>query len=507
MKRIILMLSVAFLFVGYTSAQSDIDALRFSQTFEGGTARSLSMGGAFSSLGVDLSVLATNPAGLAFSRNSYFVFTPQLGYTKTNTLFNDASITDDNYNFKINNIGFTKSYVESSAEKGWLGASFGVAYNKLKNFNSSYIAQGVNNNSSMLDHFMYNSDGNNPDNFYNENAIALMRESYAWSTWLLDTVPNTNNLYWNPIWDDGGYGQTQQKIIERMGNIGEYSFAFAANYSDMFYIGATFGIQNVYFKENIEYSEFDEADNITKFKSFTMREMLTTTGSGYNFKLGIIVRPIPSLRISAAFHTPTFYSLHDSYSLGMEAHYDSAITTDGSMDFFSKNDGDLISELVSDYQLRSAPKILGGVSLLLGHIGLISVDYEYVDYGLMDMSADDYNYVDLNAFISENYSETHTVRLGTEIIAIPGVAVRAGAIYSTSPQGFVEGDYNRMRMAYSGGIGLNSDNVFLDLAVMYEALSWQQYAYTLPSDISFYAPIEKHEYENISFVATLGFRF
>ncbi|MCK5536734.1 MAG: hypothetical protein KAI79_07895, partial [Bacteroidales bacterium] len=170
MKRIILMLSVAFLFVGYTSAQSDIDALRFSQTFEGGTARSLSMGGAFSSLGVDLSVLATNPAGLAFSRNSYFVFTPQLGYTKTNTLFNDASITDDNYNFKINNIGFTKSYVESSAEKGWLGASFGVAYNKLKNFNSSYIAQGVNNNSSMLDHFMYNSDGNNPDNFYNENA-------------------------------------------------------------------------------------------------------------------------------------------------------------------------------------------------------------------------------------------------------------------------------------------------------------------------------------------------
>ncbi len=507
MKKILLFSILSIAYIQFSVAQSDIDALRFSQTFEGGTARSLSMAGAFSSLGVDLSVLATNPAGIAFSRNSYFSITPQLGYTKTSSLFNDAAYSEDDYNFKINNIGFTSTYLNNSSEKGWKALSLGVAYNKLKNFNMSYVAQGNNTSSSMLDHFMYNSDGNISDNLYNNSA--LMRESYAWETFLLDldTENNPNLYYWNPIWADGKYGQLQQKTMEAIGNVGEYSFALAANFEDILYLGATLGIQSIYYKENTIYSEDDVNGNITEFKSFEMREMLQTTGTGYNFKFGIIVRPITSLRISAAFHTPTFYSIHDNYSLGMESHFDYAITESAAMDFYSKDAADvLIGELVSDYKLSSAPKFIAGASFIISNFGLISMDYEYTDFSLMDMSASDYNYFNTNQFIAENYTVSHTIRLGTEIVAIPGIALRGGALYATMPQNFVDDDYNRTRLAYSGGIGLNSESAFLDLGLIYETFKWQQYSYTLPSDGAV-PPLERVKYENFSFVATFGLRF
>ena len=47
-------------------AQNEIDALRYSYLIHGGTARYNAMGGAFSSLGADFSVLSSNPAELVF---------------------------------------------------------------------------------------------------------------------------------------------------------------------------------------------------------------------------------------------------------------------------------------------------------------------------------------------------------------------------------------------------------------------------------------------------------
>ena len=51
-------------------AQSAVDAYNFSQTETRGTARFMSMGGAFTALGGDLSTLSQNPAGLGVYRKS-----------------------------------------------------------------------------------------------------------------------------------------------------------------------------------------------------------------------------------------------------------------------------------------------------------------------------------------------------------------------------------------------------------------------------------------------------
>jgi hypothetical protein len=63
---IILITFVSALTAG--KAQTIDEALWYSQLFYGGTARFQAMGGAFTALGGDLSVLSQNPAGLGIYR-------------------------------------------------------------------------------------------------------------------------------------------------------------------------------------------------------------------------------------------------------------------------------------------------------------------------------------------------------------------------------------------------------------------------------------------------------
>jgi hypothetical protein len=60
-------------------AQDQTDALRYSQLSNGGTARFMAMGGAFTAVGGDASSLAFNPAGIAVFNTSQLTFSP--GFT------------------------------------------------------------------------------------------------------------------------------------------------------------------------------------------------------------------------------------------------------------------------------------------------------------------------------------------------------------------------------------------------------------------------------------------
>ena len=69
-------------------AQSAIDAYQLSQTDLKGTARFVSMGGAFGALGGDLSTLNQNPAGIGVYRSSEIGVTMDINIqgTKSNSL-------------------------------------------------------------------------------------------------------------------------------------------------------------------------------------------------------------------------------------------------------------------------------------------------------------------------------------------------------------------------------------------------------------------------------------
>lgn len=74
MKKILTAISVSLLLSNFVVAQTDEDAIRYSQLMYGSSGRGLGAGSAFGALGGDYSSLVINPAGVSIFQNSQFSF-------------------------------------------------------------------------------------------------------------------------------------------------------------------------------------------------------------------------------------------------------------------------------------------------------------------------------------------------------------------------------------------------------------------------------------------------
>jgi len=110
MKKISLIALISLISIITVNAQNEVDALRYSQTTFGGTARSMAMGGAFGALGADFSSLSTNPAGIAMYKKSEFTLTPSFYRGKTSSSFYGTSNDDSKYNLNISNVGLVIAF-------------------------------------------------------------------------------------------------------------------------------------------------------------------------------------------------------------------------------------------------------------------------------------------------------------------------------------------------------------------------------------------------------------
>ena len=121
MKRLAIILTIIFSGSALYS-QNLVDALRYSQNFSGGTARSVAMGGAFGALGADFGSLSINPAGIGVYRGSEFTITPGFYYGKTSSSYYGTSDEDYKYNFNLNNLGIILNSTKDK-EDGWISGS------------------------------------------------------------------------------------------------------------------------------------------------------------------------------------------------------------------------------------------------------------------------------------------------------------------------------------------------------------------------------------------------
>ena len=120
------------------------------------------------------------------------------------------------------------------------------------------------------------------------------------------------------------------------GSINEFAVSMGANFNNIVYVGATIGIRSVYKKVGMTYQEeygyFDAAGNSAnavdkngtplnaQLDYMSLYQESKIDGSGVDFKLGVIVRPVAGLRVGVAFHTPTYYWLDRSYRADIESH-------------------------------------------------------------------------------------------------------------------------------------------------------------------------------------------
>ena len=127
------------------------DLFELSQTtFSLGTARSMAMAGAFTSLGADLTSMAINPAGLGMYRRNEISITPLMSFARAE---NNAPAFNSNgkNRFSIGNFGFTANVYEGSGPL--VSVNIGFGYNRLQDLNHQYSYYTQGNVSSIADVF------------------------------------------------------------------------------------------------------------------------------------------------------------------------------------------------------------------------------------------------------------------------------------------------------------------------------------------------------------------
>ncbi len=450
------------------------------------------MGGAFASLGGDFSSLGYNPAGIAVFRTTELTITPSFTMDDISSRYMGTSRSDSKYSFGLDNFGFVGSF-NTDRQTGWVGTSFGFGYSRHNNFNRNQVIEGVNFNSSMADYFIdgpYGANGLHPD------QLEPFWERLAFDTYIIDTVPGFSDWYETPVM----LGQTQREIISTSGHTGEWLFSFGANYGHRLYLGASFGIESVDYTRNSNYTETDDL-NLSDFSQFRFSRNLNTTGRGYTFKAGAIFKPVEMLRLGAAFHLPTFYTLTDEYSHKMESWFD---TGDYYEAFPTTQAGNRIGPRLKEYSLTTPFRFIGGVGIMLpGQVGVLSLDYEYIDYTTMRLRETDggYDFYSENQIIQEVYRPTGNLRAGTEL-RLGLFMLRGGYAIYGSPYASGQVNEDAGHTAWSAGFGFRERNFFIDLGFVRTSQEKHYFLYD-------YADMESSlgSGNNSRFMATIGFRF
>ena len=468
MKKTIFFL-VFILFGGFIFAQNEVDALRFSDFYYSSTARATAMANAFGALGADLSTASTNPAGIGIYKHSSATFTPSVMMSNMNSDFNGTQTPADRLSVMINNLGIVISAPKSTGDIKAFNISFG--YNRTNNFSRNLNISGVNNKGSLLDSYMLDANGNLPSELDEYTTYK------AYDTWLIDNNnPSDTTAYESALWyklpsgQKPKYGETQTKAQQVSGGAGEYFANFAINYKNFLYFGATLGFQSFSYNSIYTYSEKNFVDN-PDLKSFTFTQNIIDQGSGINLKLGLILKPTKFLRIGAAFHSPTYFTVNDSYFTNMQSFWNSP-DPNGNYDY-NTNSFDKTNK--NQYNLLTPMRLMGDVGIILGDHVLIGLDYEHLDYSSMRMSSQNYMYTAENKNIRTMYKPVDNYRAGIEFHTGP-IYLRAGYALIGSPyKSEVKMDYSRSQI--SGGVGLAMGSFFVDASYVKDLSKYNSYLY------------------------------
>ena len=485
MKKIISTITILSLLISISFSQNEIDALRYSQNFLTGTARSVSMGGAFGALGGNFSAISLNPAGLGVYRTAEFAFTPTFSYNISTSKFNENSNEDFKYNVGLDNLNMVTA-IKTNSNNGWKAVNIGFGYNKINNFNKNTVIKRDNSSSSILDDWV--EDANN--GLSNSFSIGIADD--------VDVIYfDTNDGYWHSDFEGSNYGQKQTRTINSSGSMGEYILAVGANYNDKVYLGGSFSYNAIRYNEKMTHKENEIPDDIDYLKSFTYRTTLNAKGSGANLKLGAIIKPLNWVRIGLSVASPTFYSMSENYSSYIDA----------SLIF---NTNPLITNINTpvkiegnyDYHIVTPIKTNASLALVLMKSVILSFDYEYMDYSKTRLRSggDDYDFANENDNIQNIYGATGNLKAGIEYRMGP-ISLRGGYAYYGSPYKTGSINENNDNSIFSGGLGINSNSFFFDLAYSHMTNSDTYVLYQYPTTIANVNNV------NSKLLATIGFRF
>jgi len=340
--------------------------------------------------------------------------------------------------------------------------------------------------------------GTSPDNLYDNFSFGA---GLAWDAYLINPADtglsgSTPQQYTSLI-PNGGIWQS--KSTTTAGKYNDLSFSGGANYEDKVYLGMSIGFPSLKFRSKSTYTEEDTKNSIDNFNQFSLIENLTTTGNGINAKLGIIYRLKNWLRIGAAIHAPTVFFMNDVYTADLSANTDSSGYSEGNS-----------PKGIFKYRLATPWRAVGSIAFVFKKLGFLSVDYEFVDYGIAAYTFntnDPFESAlenDINQNISAIYGTTNNIRIGAEF-KLEAFRIRGGyAIYGSPFKKGVTFSTNNKRENLSLGLGYRGDNFFFDMAYIRTQSKNAESPYTLSTET---VPLSINTHITNSIVFTVGFPF
>lgn len=524
--RIALLSATAMCLYNLSFAQSLSDnALLFSRTVPGGSARIQGLGGAQTALGGDYSSALSNPAGLGMFNHSEFTFSPGLNILNTKTNYSGNSNATGNTVFNIPGISLIVHPV-STKTSGFLGGSFGVTVNRINDLNQSFSYQGTNSKSSLVDYFLYNSyDKNgNPldpnsmtynqnsgpgDNFYSITAL-------GYNNYLTD-YDSASNSYYSPLTPLANETRTelQKETVQRKGAQYQVSIAYGGNFSDKLYFGFSVGLTSIRYTLSQSFTEsnfsYSEEPGYNPINDYRVDESLSIRGSGVNLTAGLIYRPVDAVQFGASIVTPTYYQITDTYNATVSTNWNNFdYYGDRSLILNNLQPATFDQPLVSNYSLTTPFKANAGLTVFVGKYGFITGDAEFVNYSnakYADTSLYGISYADDNSEIKSTFTHVINYRVGGEFRK-DIFRARLGYNLLADPYAASNG-VDRKIQNFSGGVGIKNKKYSVDLTSIYSQSNNIRVPYP-----GFQGPGPGNGNQppqltlsNLNFVVTVGFSF
>lgn len=435
-------------------SQTAIDAFQLSHSDLRGTARYMSMGGAFGALGGDLSTLNNNPGGIGLYRKSELGVTLNIEASSIKSATSIMTQSTSQTKVSVPNFGYVGA--------AWLGNdvmpyfTWGVSYGRIVNMNRRYKGQ-ARMNGSLYNYVAQYSDGYTSNQLSAEGTDNGGYSSPDYIPWL--SILSYNGMAINPIGSTSQYQGPWQNDhvnsngdrtpstgisefdVDEHGYVDEYAIDFGGNIMNTVYWGMGFGITDIELTQNTHYTEgiknaviMDPTAELGDLEignaNTTLSNYKHIDGTGFNFKLGVIVRPINALRIGFAFHTPTYYNINQSS--GADLNYDyTFFNPDGHNINYSGTPNEYRS-----WKLRTPWRMQVSAAGIIGTSGIISMEYEYRPYQNMNLRSDyGDELTNYNQDIKTYYKAANILRFGAEYRILPQLSIRAGYVHESTPTG------------------------------------------------------------------------
>ncbi len=476
MRKLSILLLLLGLYVSSSAQIYVVDALRFMQSEVVGTARTMGAAGAFSAVGGDPGAAYYNPATLGMMRGSQAFITPamRIGTESFNYLTNNGKSTNVAFPF-----GYSGAVVSSTTIDGWRDfksrKNYALTFGRVANFNQQRAFNGLNPNTSITYQYVdeFNAVGadqanailNNPNiNPYNEFSFEAV---LAWLGYLANYDSSFGQFFSPvdaPVFQNGQY--------KTSGGIYEIGFTSSGTYmNERLYLGFGLAVPILNFSSTTTFTEDDYQDGNLSFDQMNLVTDYTTSGAGFNFKLGILYRPMSLFRVGAYIHSPSFFGLNESYQSRMTSRVN---LPEAPQDAFANES----PEQQFNYSFNTPWKFGVSTAFFIKKIAFISADYEMQDFGSGKYSFgqgfQSFNQV-INDQMRQTYRFNHMIRLGAEA-AYKKMRFRGGVIYQTSPLDKsigVQKQGDQSKLTFTTGFGLSWKKFGLDFA--YLVTRWDEF--------------------------------